>query len=65
LPKAKKGRGRFSTISLPTPLVELVEKVVDNLKYWPTKTDFIREAVLEKLMRYESKLEVKEPVEKE
>lgn len=50
--KAKRGRGHFSTVSLPTPLVETVEKVVKEFKYWPTKTDFIREAVLEKMERY-------------
>jgi Arc/MetJ-type ribon-helix-helix transcriptional regulator len=52
LEKKKERRNRFSTISLPTPLVESVEKVVGELKYWPTKTDFVREAVLEKLERY-------------
>jgi hypothetical protein len=50
--KKVRSRGEFSTISLPTPLVEIVEKVVSELKYWPTKTDFVREAVLEKLEKY-------------
>jgi len=49
--KTKKGRGQFSTISLPTPLVKEVEKVVGELGYWPAKTDFVREAVVEKLDR--------------
>lgn len=50
--KEKKGRGEFRTISLPSSLVESVEKVVSDLRYWPTKTDFVREAVLEKMERY-------------
>jgi len=41
LPKAKKGRGLFSTISLPTQLVEEVQRVVKELGYWPVKTDFV------------------------
>ena len=57
MPKARKGRGSFSTISLPTPLVEEVEKTVDEIGYWPTKTDFVREAVLEKLRRHKKELE--------
>jgi len=46
-----KGRGPFSCISLPTPLIREVEKVVEELGYWTTKTDFVRQAVLEKLER--------------
>jgi Arc/MetJ-type ribon-helix-helix transcriptional regulator len=40
---------RFATVSLPTPLIGEVEKLVEELRYWPTKTDFIRKAVVEKL----------------
>jgi len=50
--REKKGRSEFRTVSLPASLVEEVEKLVDVLRYWPTKTDFVREAVLEKLERY-------------
>ena len=50
--KEKKGRCEFRTVSLPSSLAYEVEKVVGNLGYWPTKTDFVREAVLEKLEKY-------------
>jgi len=62
--KEKKGRGRFRTISLPAPLVERVEEFVSGLRYWPTKTDFVREAVLEKLEKYKRELESKKHVER-
>ena len=55
--REKKGRGDFRTVSLPSSLVDEVEKVVGNLGYWPTKTDFVREAVLEKLERYRREAE--------
>jgi len=45
--------------------VEEVEKVVDDLKYWTTKTDFIREAVNAKLIGYKMKFEAKERDERE
>lgn len=48
----KKGRRDFSSISLPTPLIERIEEVIDELGYWPTKTAFIREASLEKLGKH-------------
>ena len=46
--REKKKRGPFSSISFPTPLIKEVGKVVEELGYWPTKTAFIREAVMEK-----------------
>jgi len=55
LAKEKKGRGQFSTVSLPTSLVEEVQKIVDELRYWPSKTDFIREATLEKIEKTKRK----------
>jgi len=50
---------RFATISLPTPLIEEIERLIVELRYWPTKTDFIREAVVEKLERFRKKPEEK------
>lgn len=47
-----RGRGVFSTISLPTSLVEEVERIVEEFGYWPRKTDFVREAVVQKMERY-------------
>jgi len=55
----KKARGPFSSISFPTPLIKEIEKVVEELGYWPTKTAFIREAVMEKLERYKKELEAR------
>lgn len=57
--KAKKKRGPFSSISFPTPLIKKIEKVVEELGYWPTKTAFIREAVMEKLERHRKELEAR------
>jgi Arc/MetJ-type ribon-helix-helix transcriptional regulator len=50
---------KFATVSLPTPLIEEIERLIVELRYWPTKTDFIREAVVEKLERFRKKPEEK------
>jgi metal-responsive CopG/Arc/MetJ family transcriptional regulator len=57
--KTRKRKQRaFSSISLPTALLERIEDVVNELRYWPTKTAFVREASLEKLSKYrEEKLD--------
>lgn len=57
--KKKKARGFFSSISFPTPLIKGVENIVEELGYWPTKTAFIREAIMEKLERHRKELEVR------
>ena len=52
-PQNKKNADRlFSSISLPTPLIEKIESLVKNVGYWPNKTAFIREACMEKLEKY-------------
>jgi Arc/MetJ-type ribon-helix-helix transcriptional regulator len=60
LTKDKKGRGEFRTISLPASLVEQIGIFIEEFKYWPTKTDFVREAVIDKLEKYREKLRARE-----
>ena len=54
--KRRKG-AKFATISLPVRLIEEIERIVEMFGYWPTKTSFVREAVLEKLERFKKELE--------
>lgn len=62
--KRRKG-ANFATISLPVRLIEEIEHIVETVGYWPTKTDFIREAVVEKLERFRKEQEEREEREKE
>lgn len=55
--KKRRVKRVFSTITLLTLLVEEVERVVDEFGYWPRKTDFVREAVVQKLERYKKEME--------
>jgi len=52
-------RRRYLSVSLPASLLEEVERVVGELGYWPTKTSFVREAVVEKLERVKRELEAR------
>jgi len=62
--KEKRERPYYSSISLPASLVKEVEKVVEQLGYWPHKTAFMHEAVMEKLERYRRELEARREVAK-
>ena len=59
----KRGRGPFLSVSFPTPLLREVERIVDELGYWPNKTAFIREAVMDKLDRHRRELEARRRAE--
>jgi Arc/MetJ-type ribon-helix-helix transcriptional regulator len=61
----KAGRGLFSSMSLPTPLTKEIERVVDALGYWPNKTAFVREAVMEKMEKHKKELEARRLVAEE
>jgi len=50
--KKEGGRSSFSSVSLPAALVNEIEKLVKRTGYWPTKTDFIRQACMEKLEKH-------------
>ena len=54
--KEKRAKRAFSTITLPTLLVEEVERIADEFGHWPRKTDFVRDAVMQKLERYKHEL---------
>jgi Arc/MetJ-type ribon-helix-helix transcriptional regulator len=56
--EGRRGR-RYLSVSLPSSLLEEVERVVGELGYWPTKTSFVREAVVEKLERVKRELEAR------
>ena len=48
----EKGKNQYTVIKFPVRLIENVEAVMDVIGYWPNITDFIREAVIQKLEEY-------------
>ncbi len=47
----KTKKTEYRTVSLPRVLTDDIQKVIDEFKYWPSLSAFIREAALEKLKR--------------
>ena len=39
----------YTTVSLPRPLVEEINRIVGEIGFWPSTTAFVREACVEKL----------------
>ncbi len=40
---------KYRTVSIPTGITDDVEKLIEELRYWPSISSFVREATLEKL----------------
>ena len=42
---------KYRTVSLPTGMTDEVERLIEELGYWPSVSAFVREACLEKIRR--------------
>jgi len=42
-------RKKYRTVSIPTGITDEVEHLIEQLRYWPSVSSFVREATLEKL----------------
>ena len=40
---------KYRTVSIPTGITDDVEKLIEELHYWPSVSSFVKEATLEKL----------------
>lgn len=53
---ARKARVRFGAVSLPLKILEEIDRLIEELGYWPSRSAFVREACLEKLEREKERL---------
>jgi len=47
----KRAKVEFSAISIPLPILEEIDRLIEGLGYWPSRSAFVREACLEKIER--------------
>lgn len=47
--RERKVRVEFGAVSVPIPILEEIDRLIDELGYWPSRSSFVREACLEKL----------------
>jgi len=47
---------KYGTASIPTGVLEEIDKLVKELRFWPSRGAFIREACLEKIRREKHRL---------
>ena len=48
---------RYVTVSIPDGIAQEIDKLIKELRYWPSKSAFVREACLEKIQKEKQKLE--------
>ena len=49
-------RLKYVTVSIPRAVADRIDYYVENLGYWPSRSSFVREAVLEKFNKESQKL---------
>jgi len=55
---------KFGSVSLPTGILEAIDALIADLRYWPSRSSFVREACLEKIKRETQLLrELREEIE--
>jgi len=42
-------KNKYRTVSIPKGITDEVEKLIEELRYWPSISSFVREATLEKI----------------
>jgi Arc/MetJ-type ribon-helix-helix transcriptional regulator len=53
---------KFGSVSLPTGILEAIDALIADLRYWPSRSSFVREACLEKIRQERDRLkELKNP----
>jgi len=54
--KKKAKKVEFSAVSIPLPILEEIDRLIEELGYWPSRSAFVREACLEKIERERKRL---------
>ena len=47
----------YVTLSVPKSIADEIDKIMDKLGYWPSRSAFTREACLEKIHREKQRLD--------
>ncbi len=45
----EKEKRKFGGVSVPTGILDEIDRLINELRYWPSRAAFVREACLEKI----------------
>jgi len=48
---------KYVTVSIPSGVAENIDKLIERLGYWPSRSAFVREACLQKIHEEKQRLE--------
>ncbi|MEM2314274.1 MAG: hypothetical protein QXN40_05860 [Candidatus Bathyarchaeia archaeon] len=54
--RKRTSRVRFSAVSIPLPLLEEIDDLIEKVGYWPSRSAFVREACIEKIERERARI---------
>jgi Arc/MetJ-type ribon-helix-helix transcriptional regulator len=50
------GKTKYATVSIPKAVADRIDYYIENLGFWPSRSSFVREAVLEKFDKESQKI---------
>jgi len=57
---AERKNRKYGTISIPMGIIEQIDFLIKELRYWPSRGAFVREACLEKIRLERNRLRERE-----
>ena len=58
--EAERKKRKYGTISIPMGIIEQIDFLIKELRYWPSRGAFVREACLEKIRVERNRLRERE-----
>ena len=58
--EAKRKNRKYGTVSIPMGIIEQIDFLIKELRYWPSRGAFVREACLEKIRLERNRLRERE-----
>ena len=58
--EAKRENRKYGTVSIPMGIIEQIDFLIKELRYWPSRGAFVREACLEKIRLERNRLRDRE-----
>ena len=46
----------YVTVSIPKPIADDIDRLIEELGYWPSRSSFTREALINQVMAWKMKL---------
>ena len=58
-----KGKSKYATVSIPRAIADDIDKITEEVGYWPSRGAFVQDACIEKIRREQQLKQLEEGTE--